>query len=80
MIKGHAGTGSRIQIQDLPPLRLSDLKERPTDGRREDRLGSSSSGSPGREESVESDQYAMTPFNYNQSSMRGLQIYEHPGA
>src|SRR6266511_3728438 len=45
MINGHSGTGSRVQVQDQEFLHLSDIRTMRYPS------GSSSSGSPGREDS-----------------------------
>ena len=71
MIKGHAGSGSRLQMSD-DYLRLSDTQEH---GLHEVyHSGTSSSGSPACEDSVDSDHYhpqlALGPPSYHLSSIR----------
>lgn len=81
MIKGHAGSGSRLQLSD-DYLRLSDTREH---GPHEVyHSGTSSEGSPAREDSVDSDQYhpqlALGPPSYHLSSIRSYSTYYPPAA
>jgi len=73
LIKGHAGSGSRIQAQD-DFLRLSDLRDMATGD-----YSSSSAGSPGREGSAESENllypYVFNHNQFEQSSVRGPEYY-----
>lgn len=77
MIKGHAGSGSRSAVQDD----ILKLSEYPLDDdmgpyHRGRGSGSSSEGSPGRDDSIESDrQYTRLPLNT--SDLRGMP-YEYP--
>lgn len=76
MIKGHAGSGSRMPAQD-DFLRLSDTRAN-LNTTREYVTGTSSSGdSPGREESVDSDHnYHLATYQH----MPTLRSYVHPFA
>ena len=79
MIKGHSGTGSKVQVQqDI--LRLSDIRSVPA-AMRDYPSGSSSSDSPGREDSVESEpMYPSLSYQLTQSSIRGMEdCYGHSG-
>lgn len=65
MIKGHAGNGSRVQVQD-DFLRLSDFRDMSLSSDVKEYPSSSSSEGPGREDSVESDHF----LTFQQSSLR----------
>lgn len=73
MIKGQAGSGSRVQQPD-EVLRLSDLRDMATGD-----YSSSSAGSPGREGSAESENppysYGFNLNQFEQSSIRGPDYY-----
>ncbi|KAF5327516.1 hypothetical protein D9619_004407 [Psilocybe cf. subviscida] len=77
MIKGHAGSGSRSTIQeDILKLSEYPLNDDMGPYHRGRGSGSSSEGSPGRDDSIESDRhYRLQP---NTSDMRGVPFEYQP--